>query len=440
MIMSRRILISIFLVLSVGAVFAPLTFAQADGAYSPYSIFAIGDISRQGTAYNRTMGGVGIANRTNRYINILNPASITARDSLSFMADYSLCGDNKIFSQGGIKTVDNTFNVNDCVISFPIWKKNAAMMVGISPFSDTGFDFSFKYTDPNVIGNIGNITNTSSGHGSIYKVFAAAGFTFFDRLSAGAEFDYYFGNIVKTFNTSISDNSYNSIQNSINLQATAVGGRFGIQYEQPLGSKFKLGIGAVYSTGADIRGFYEDSRYAGGSVAVDTLYYKMDTLSVTRKARIAGEFGVGLSLKYADKWMMEFDYTRSDWTNTGISNISGFSDTSSPFSTTVSQAYRFGFEIVPNRNDARYYFNHVAYRCGAYYKDEYYQLYGKTVSSIGLTFGVTLPIFRWYNGLTLGMELGQRGTLADNMIRERYINFSVGVNIFDIWFQKSHYD
>ena len=331
MIMSRRILISIFLVLSVGAALAPLTFAQADGAYSPYSIFAIGDISRQGTAYNRTMGGVGIANRTNRYINILNPASITARDSLSFMADYSLCVDNKIFSQGGIKSVDNTFNVNDCVISFPIWKKNAAMMVGISPFSDTGFDFSFKYTDPNVIGNIGNITNTSSGHGSIYKVFAAAGFTFFDRLSAGAEFDYYFGNIVKTFNTSISDNSYNSIQNSINLQATAVGGRFGIQYEQPLGSKFKLGIGAVYSTGADIRGFYEDSRYAGGSVEVDTLYYKMDTLSVTRKARIAGEFGVGLSLKYADKWMMEFDYTRSDWTNTGISNISGFSDTSSPF-------------------------------------------------------------------------------------------------------------
>ena len=59
---------------------------------------------------------------------------------------------------------------------------------------------------------------------------------------------------------------------------------------------------------------------------------------------------------------------------------------------------------------------------------------------MGVTLGVTLPIFRWYNGLTLGMELGQRGTIADNMIRERYINFSVGVNIFDIWFQKSHYD
>ena len=173
---------------------------------------------------------------------------------------------------------------------------------------------------------------------------------------------------------------------------------------------------------------------------MDTLYYKMDTISVTKKAKIASELGVGLCLKYADKWMMEFDYTRSDWTNTGISSISGFSESSSPFSASVSQAYRFGFEIVPNRNDARYYFNHVAYRCGAYYKDEYYQLYGRKVSSMGVTLGVTLPIFRWYNGLTLGMELGQRGTLADNMIRERYINFSVGVNIFDIWFQKSHYD
>ena len=39
------------------------------GAYSPYSIFGIGDISKEGTAYNKSMGGVGIANRNNRFIN-----------------------------------------------------------------------------------------------------------------------------------------------------------------------------------------------------------------------------------------------------------------------------------------------------------------------------------------------------------------------------------
>ena len=165
----------------------------------------------------------------------------------------------------------------------------------------------------------------------------------------------------------------------------------------------------------------------------------MDTLGVTRSARIASEIGAGVSFKYADKWMLAFDYIRSDWRDSGIENISGFSS-SSPFATSLSEAYRLGFEIVPNRNDIRYYFNKVAYRAGAYYKKENFLLNGKTISSMGVTLGATLPIYRWYNGLTLGVEFGQRGSLSDGLIRERYVNFSVGVNIFDIWFQKPRYE
>ena len=438
--MLRKMLVNIVLVFALSAIVAPYSSAQADGAYSPYSIFSIGDVSRQGTAYNRTMGGVGIAGRNNRYINILNPAAVTARDSLAFMADYTVYGDNKIFSQGGIKSVNNTFNVNDFVLSFPILSKNMAMMVGISPFSDTGFDFTYKYTDPDVIGSIGNITNSSEGSGSIYKSFASVGYTFLKRVSIGAELDYYFGNITKNFNTSISESSYNGIKNTITLQTNAIGGKFGIQYEQPLGKKVVLGLGATYSTGANLKGYYTDASYSSGSVAVDTLYYKSDTLSVTKKARIASEIGVGITLKSPDKWMVEFDYTRSDWTNSGIDSISGFSASSSPFSPTVAEAYRIGAEFVPNRNDIRYYFNQVAYRAGAYYKNEYYKLYGKNITSMGITIGATFPVFRWYNGITVGLELGQRGSLSDNMIREKYINFSVGVNIFDIWFRKTQYE
>ena len=34
---------------------------EAYNAYSPYSMFGIGDLSKQGTAWNKSMGGVGIA-------------------------------------------------------------------------------------------------------------------------------------------------------------------------------------------------------------------------------------------------------------------------------------------------------------------------------------------------------------------------------------------
>lgn len=435
MTMSGRTLSRLVASICLTIAFCGSAWAQADNSFSPYSIFGVGDMAHQGSAYNQSMAGVGVALRSNRFINIVNPASVTARDSLAFMADYSMYGDNKVFSQGGVKSVNNVFNINDLVLSFPLWD-HSAMMVGITPYSSTGFSSSFSYPD----GNIGTISFSADGSGSLYKGFAAAGVTLFKRLSLGAEFDCYFGSVTKTYNTSISDKSYNSIQNSTTLQASALGGKFGLQYEQPIGQKVTLALGATYSTGADLKGYYTDERYSVGSVSADTLYYKSDTLGLTRKAKIASELAVGVSFKYADKLMVAFDYSRSDWANTGIENISGFSKTSSPFETCLSESYRLGMEFVPNRNDIRYYFNRVAYRAGAYYKKDYFTCNGQQINSMGLTFGVTLPVFRWYNGLTLGFELGQRGALREQLVRERYFNFSIGVNIFDIWFQKPRYE
>ena len=65
---------------------------------------------------------------------------------------------------------------------------------------------------------------------------------------------------------------------------------------------------------------------------------------------------------------------------------------------------------------------------------------GNNVNSVGLTLGVTLPVFRWYNGISIGVDLGQRASRKNNMIRERYATFTVGFNIHDIWFQKPRYN
>ena len=82
------------------------------GAYSPYSIFGVGDLSKQGTAFNKSMGNVGIATRNKRFVNIVNPAAVTARDSLSFMADFGLVQKNTLYAQGDIRSANNTFNAH----------------------------------------------------------------------------------------------------------------------------------------------------------------------------------------------------------------------------------------------------------------------------------------------------------------------------------------
>lgn len=431
----RILLLSVFLIISVCASAQSGTY----GAYSPYSIFGIGNISKEGTSFNKSMGGVGIATRNKRFINYLNPAAVTARDSLAFMGDFGLSQSNTVFAQGDVRSAKNTFNIYDFVLSFPIYR-SSAFMVGITPYSDVGYDFSHIEKDKEIIGNTGNITYDSYGTGSVYQLFAGAGATFWKRFSVGAEVIFLFGNIDKVTNMNYSNSSYRSLNSGNDLTVRGVTGKFGLQYEQKLGSNVSMIVGATYRMGSKVRGYSTDYRYATQSTVTDTLRYSVDTLK-NSGLRFGDEIGVGISFKGGDRWCAEFNYLRSDWRSSGMDSATGFSSVgSSVFTTTVSNSIRAGFEIVPNRNDIRYYFRRCAYRAGVYYDQAYYKLDGNNVNSIGLTLGITLPVFKWYNGISLGVDLGQRASKRNNMIRERYAAFTVGFNIHDIWFQKPRYN
>ena len=192
--------------------------------------------------------------------------------------------------------------------------------------------------------------------------------------------------------------------------------------------------------GTNLKGYATEYRYANLSSVTDTLRHNVDTLAKAG-LRVADEIGVGISFKGGDKWSAEFNYLRSDWTRSGFDSAKGFRVSgASGFSSTVSQSFRAGFELVPNRNDIRYFFKRCAYRGGIYYDQAYYKLDGNNVNSMGITLGMTLPVFRLYNGLTVGVDLGQRASTRNNMIRERYAMFVVGFNIHDIWFQKPQYN
>ena len=430
----RIFLLAVFLVIGVCVHAQDGTY----GAYSPYSIYGLGDLSKEGTAYNKSMGGVGIANRNNRFINIQNPAAVTARDSLAFMADFGLVQSNTVYRQGDKKSAHNTFNIYDFVMTFPIYR-SSAFKVGITPYSDMGYDFSSVEKNPEIIGNTGNITYDSNGSGSVYQAFFGAGVTFWKRLSVGADMIYYFGNLDKITNMDYSDASYRSLNSGSELTVRGLTGKFGLQYEQKLGGNVSMVIGATYKLGTNMKGYSTNYRYANQSSVTDTLKYNVDTLAKTG-VRFADEIGVGIAFKGGDKWSAEFDYLRSDWRGTGLDKAAGFAvNGQSVFTSAVSQSFRAGFEIVPNRNDIRYYMKTCSYRVGVYYDQAYYKMDGNNVNSMGITLGMTLPVFKLYNGISIGVDLGQRASARNNMIRERYATFNIGFNIHDIWFRKVQY-
>ena len=431
----KLIILAVFLVVSVCVSAQDGTY----GAYSPYSVYGIGDISKEGTAYNKSKGGTGIATRNRKFINYLNPAAVTARDSLSFMADFGLVQNNTVFKQGDLKSGHNTFNIYDFVLSFPIYR-SSAFMVGITPYSDVGYDFSSIETDPDIIGNTGNISYDSYGNGSVYQAFFGAGVTLWKKLSLGAEAIYYFGNLDKITKMDYTDQSYRSLNSGSELTIRGVTGKFGLQYEQELGGEVSMTIGATYRMGTNMKGYSTNFRYATQSSVTDSLRHTVDTLGA-RGMRFGDEIGVGIAVSGGEKWSAEFNYLRSDWRKSGFDSAPGFAVSGgSVFSSTVSQSFRAGFEIVPNRNDMRSYLKTCSYRIGAYYDQAYYKLDGNNVNSIGITFGMTLPVFQWHNGITLGVDLGQRSSNRNNMIRERYATFFIGFNIHDLWFRKILYN
>lgn len=431
----RAILISVFLIISVCVSAQEGTY----GAYSPYSIYGIGDLSKQGTAFNKSMGGTGIATRNRRFINYLNPAAVTARDSLAFMADFGLSGNNNVFAQGDRKSANNTFNIYDFVMTFPIWR-SSAFIVGLTPFSDIGYDFSSVEDNDQIIGQTGNITYDSFGKGSVYQLFLGAGVTFWKKFSVGAEMIYYFGNLDKVTNMNYSNASFRSVNAGNEIMARGLTGKFGLQYEQKLGGDVSMVVGATYRMGTNMKGYSTEYRYAKQASLIDTLRHNVDTLGMSG-VRFGDELGLGISVKGGDKWSAEFNYIRSDWRNSGFDNITGFAVSGvSKFSSTVSNSFRAGFEFVPNRNDIRYYFRTCTYRAGVYYDKAYYKLDGNNVNSMGITLGMTLPVFKGHNGISIGVDMGQRGSLKDKMIRERYATFVIGFNIHDIWFRKVQYD
>ena len=256
----------------------------------------------------------------------------------------------------------------------------------------------------------------------------------------GAEVLFLFGNIDKVTNMNFADASYRSLNSGHDLTVRGVTGKFGLQYEQKIASDVSVTVGATYRLKTSMRGYSTDYKYAVQSSVSDTLRYNVGVLK-DEGLKFGDELGLGLSVKGGEKWSAEFDYVRSDWSKSKMENAPGFSSVGqASFTSSVAQSFRAGFEIVPNRNDIRYYLRRCAYRAGVYYDQSYYRLDGRDVNTVGVTLGVTLPVFRWYNGISLGVDMGQRGNKKDGMIRERYAMFVVGFNIHDIWFQKPKYN
>ena len=104
------------LLVAVAALFPVVAAAQTSSinAFSPYTMYGIGEVNTPGTLQMRSMGGVGVAMRSTGVVNLLNPAAYCAVQPKTFLFNFGLEGQNYYNSQtinnADKSTVYNTFN------------------------------------------------------------------------------------------------------------------------------------------------------------------------------------------------------------------------------------------------------------------------------------------------------------------------------------------
>ncbi|QYS91637.1 hypothetical protein JJC04_02330 [Flavobacterium covae] len=80
------------------------------------------------------------------------------------------------------------------------------------------------------------------------------------------------------------------------------------------------------------------------------------------------------------------------------------------------------------------------YRGGLRYENIGILAQGESIKDKAITLGVGLPLGGTFSNVNIGFEYGQKGTTTSNLIKENYMNFSIGFSFNDRWFVKRKYD
>ena len=112
-----------------------------NGMNSPYTRYGFGQLSTMGVGVNRSMGGTGIGLHNSNQINLLNPASYAAVDTLTFLMDIGMSLHNTNFEEDGVKRNARNTTFDHLTMQFRLMPR-LGMTIGVVPFSNIGYNFS----------------------------------------------------------------------------------------------------------------------------------------------------------------------------------------------------------------------------------------------------------------------------------------------------------
>ncbi|MBD8018183.1 hypothetical protein [Kaistella pullorum] len=400
---------------------------------SPYAAFGIGDVKYDNTTDVNAMGGISTAYiwDFNNNFNFSNPAASKNLELTTIKVEAT--NENNFFKSNfdNMSVNKHSTYLSNLSIAFPLSPK-VKFGVGYQPYSSKKYSVLVQNEQDGV-----TEANLFRGEGTLSTVQAALAYQITPEFALGARTNFYFGNLYDinelTYSNAELINGYETRNKVKTFNFT-----LGTAYQKKYGLDRKLTLGATYTFGntGQMETSYMNSTYYYNGNSDKTNMSIIDEQYSSDKNLIPTEFSVGAGYGRDAKWFLgtQFDYKKGET----------IQFLGQPFVNQNSYRIAAGGWYLPNFNNFRSYFSRVTYRYGAYYEKGNLSFNGTDINQFAITGGLTLPFenrsANRLSGIDVGLEIGKRGTLENNMIRQNFVNFRIGLNFADKWFQKRLYD
>ncbi len=404
---------------------------------SPYSYFGVGDEFSKRTVEQNAMGGIGVAFSHYKYLNFTNPAAYA---NLRYTT-YSLAvlnKDLKVNTSTSSQSSTST-SLSYVALGFPIGKK-AGFSLGMQPLSSVGYSLINSVEDSN-----GDLTQLTSyeGNGGVNRLYGAFGISPLKNLSLGIEADFSFGNVN---NQILSQRRDVSLATKYDEVTNITGGsvKLGLQYQKELKNKLVVNLGSTVKLENNLNLKGDEYLY---SVAVSSgVESPRDTLSasiIDGKLKLPLQANFGFGVGKTDQWYAGFEYE----TQEAFSTSGDLVNQNSAYRYDSSNRISLGGFYLPKINSISSYWHRVTYRAGLRFEKTGLSIDGTgsnsnftSIDDYGISFGVGLPI-KGFSTANIGVEYGERGTIENNLIQEKYLNVRISLSLTDTnWFVKRKID
>lgn len=415
----KRLLLLLTVALSFIVVFA-------QNQTSPYSMYGYGILGDRATSMQRQMGGVGYAMNSGRQINVMNPASYSAIDSLTFLFDLG-ADVSVLWSKEGVSKERTTGGGVDYItMQFPIGKHMGGS-VGLVPYTSVGYAFG---------SDIHHGTMSNQGSGGINQLYLGWSGTM-KGISLGLNISYDFGNIVNDVFTFTSSGGQAKYEHVMEVRDWNI--NIGAQYTYRIDRFNKIVAGLTYSPKKTLLGKTWVTRQEMVQESTPDVLGEVEKLKGNYYT--PNSIGVGLSYTYekAYRIMGEIDFTWQQWSKAKYSALYD-TDAITGRVDVIAQGMNFydrtkiaaGVEYTPKLRGN--YFQRMVYRAGAYLNNDYLNINGNRLRETGVSCGFGFPTWEGKTMINLGLEWKQRKAHPNPLISENYFNITLGVNFNEVWF------